>query len=211
MRAGLIHGVVAMTVVVAASNVLVQHPVPGTLGPIVLDDLLTFGAFSYPFAFLVTDLTNRRLGPSSARRVVYAGFALAVVLSAVLATPRIAIASGSAFLVAQLLDVAIFDRLRRQAWWRAPLVSSVLGSVIDTFLFFTLAFAASLAVLGPSDPFAVEAAPLLGVLSPEAPRWVSWALGDLVVKLAAAMLLLAPYRLLLWRTGGPGEPLLGRR
>lgn len=205
MRSGFLLGVAAMIVVVVASNVLVQFPVRGTLGPLVLDDLLTYGAFSYPVAFLVTDLTNRRLGPAVARRVVYAGFAIAVVLSALVAAPRIAIASGSAFLVAQLLDVAIFDRLRRGVWWRAPLVSSAIGSVVDTFLFFSLAFSATLAVLGPSNPFAVAPAPLLGLLSPEVPRWVSWALGDLGVKLLVACMLLAPYRAVLAVLAPPGE------
>lgn len=194
---GILIGVAAMAVVVIASNVLVQFPVGGTLGPIVLADLLTWGAFTYPVAFLVTDLTNRRLGPAMARRVVFAGFALAVVLSIALATPRIAIASGSAFLVAQLLDVAVFDRLRRRAWWQPPLVSSVLGSLVDTFLFFTIAFAALFAFVGPNDPFAIASAPLLGALPAEAPRWVSWALGDLAVKLLVALALLAPYRALL--------------
>lgn len=157
-------GIVAMTVIVAASNVLVQYPI---------NDWITWGALSYPVAFLVTDLTNRRLGPRAARRVVYVGFALAVVLSVYLATARIALASGTAFLVAQLLDVYVFDRLRRQAWYLAPLVSSVLGSVVDTALFFTLAFAGS-------------GAP-----------WVTWAAGDLGVKLGVALVMLIPFRLLL--------------
>lgn len=205
MRAGFLLGVAAMAVVVVASNVLVQFPVRGTLGPLVLDDLLTWGAFSYPVSFLVTDLTNKRLGPALARRVVYVGFALAVVLSALVAAPRIAIASGSAFLVAQLLDVAIFDRLRRGTWWRAPLVSSVFGSLVDTFLFFSLAFSAALTVIGPSAAFAVAPAPLFGVLALEAPRWVSWALGDLGVKLLVALVLLAPYRAVLAVLAPPRE------
>ena len=128
--------------------------------------------------------------------MVLAGFALAVLLSIALATPRIAIASGTAFLTAQLLDVAIFDRLRDGAWWRAPLVSSVIGSVLDTCLFFSLAFAPAFAVLGPNDPFAIGAAPLLGVLAVEAPRWVSWALGDLAVKLLVGLAMLLPYGVL---------------
>ncbi len=201
---GILIGIAAMAAVVVASNVLVQFPVQGALGPLVLADLLTWGAFTYPVAFLVTDLVNRRLGPATARRVVFAGFLLAVVLSVAFATPRIAIASGTAFLVAQLLDVAVFDRLRRRAWWQPPLVSSAVGSVVDTFLFFSLAFAASLAVLGPNDPFAIGASPLLGVFpAAEAPRWVSWALGDLAVKLLVAIALLAPYRAVLALIGGP--------
>jgi len=166
-RRGILLGVAAMTLIVTASNVLVQIPI---------NDWLTWGALSYPVAFLVTDLTNRRLGPGPARRVVLAGFALAVVLSAYLATPRIAIASGSAFLLAQLLDVQVFDRLRRGAWWRAPLVSSGLASVVDTALFFGIAFA------GTGLP------------------WATWALGDLGVKLAVAGAMLVPFRLLLGRT-----------
>jgi uncharacterized PurR-regulated membrane protein YhhQ (DUF165 family) len=156
--------VLAMTIIVVASNILVQYPV---------NDWLTWGAFTYPVAFLVTDLANRRLGPAAARRVVYLGFALAVLCSIWLATPRIAVASGTAFLVAQLLDVVVFDRLRRGRWWRAPLVSSVLGSVIDTALFFSLAFA------------------FTGL------PWIGWAVGDLAVKLAVALAMLVPFRLMM--------------
>ena len=186
--------VTAMTAVVVASNVLVQHPVQLTLGRLDLADILTWGAFTYPIAFLVTDLTNRSLGVAAARRIVYVGFVVAVLLSIVLATPRIAVASGTAFLVAQLIDVTIFDRLRRGAWWRAPALSSFVGSAVDTIVFFSLAFAASFALLGPNDPFATEAAPLLGLATPDAPRWVSWALGDFAVKLLMAMFALLPYR-----------------
>ncbi len=184
--------VAAMAVVVVASNVLVQYP----FGHFGLQDLLTWGAFTYPFAFLVTDITNRRFGPAAARRVVYVGFAIAVALSVWLATPRIAIASGSAFLVAQLLDVAVFDRLRRTDWWKAPLVSTVLGSVVDTVVFFSLAFAAAFAVLdfGGEDGSLAFAVPFLGG---EAPLWVSLALGDLAVKLVIGVAMLAPYRVLL--------------
>ncbi len=160
--------VMAMTVIVIASNILVQYPV---------NDWLTWGAFTYPVAFLVTDLANRRLGPAAARRVVYVGFALAVLCSAVLATPRIAVASGTAFLAAQLLDIRVFDRLRQGTWWRAPLVSSAIGSTVDTALFFSLAFA------------------LTGL------PWIGWAIGDLGVKLAVALAMLLPFRLLM---GGRG-------
>lgn len=187
--------IVAMVGVVAASNYFVQFPVMVQLGALNLADLLTWGAFTYPAAFLVTDLTNRHLGPRGARRVVFIGFALAVLLSVVLASPRIAIASGSAFLIAQLLDVSVFNRLRARAWWQAPLISSTLGSFVDTTLFFSLAFAAQFEVLGANDAFALEAAPLFGLLAMEAPRWVSWALGDLGVKVAVALMLLAPYRI----------------
>src|SRR3712207_5801119 len=125
-----------MTLVVLASNILVQYPFHH-LG---LGDYLTWGAFSYPFSFLVTDLSNRRFGPQGARRVVYAGFVLAVALSVVLATPRIAVASGAAFLLAQLLDISIFARLRNRAWWLPPFVSSVISSGLDTAIFFSVAF-----------------------------------------------------------------------
>jgi uncharacterized PurR-regulated membrane protein YhhQ (DUF165 family) len=178
-------GAAAMAALVAASNVLVQYPV---------GDFLTWGAFTYPFAFLATDVVNRRCGPAAARRVVLVGFALAVALSVWLATPRIAIASGTAFLTAHLLDVAVFDRLRAGRWWRAPLVSSAIGSAVDTAIFFTLAFSAAAGFLGPDEAWALEAAPLMGV-GPLAPFWVSLALGDFGVKLAIAAAALAPYRL----------------
>ena len=184
----------AMAAVVALSNVLVQYPVQATLGTVNLADILTWGAFTYPAAFLVTDLANRRLGPAAARRVVLIGFALAVVLSIVLATPRIAIASGTAFLVAQMLDVAVFDRLREGRWWRAPLVSSFLGSIIDTVLFFALAFAPVFAALdfGGEDGSLPSPTPLLG-LGPEVPLWTSLALGDFLAKCLVAVLMLVPY------------------
>lgn len=165
---GTMLGVAAMTVVVAASNYVVQFPI---------NDWLTYGAFTYPVSFLVTDLTNRALGARHARRVVYVGFAFAVALSIYLSTPRIAIASGSAFLIAQLTDVYVFDRLRRAAsWWRAPLVSSTLASAIDTVLFFALAFAAT-----------------------DLP-WLTWAIGDYLVKVLAALAMLVPFRLLMRAT-----------
>ena len=166
--------VAAMVVVVAGSNVAVQYPI---------NDWLTWGAFTYPVAFLVTDLTNRRFGPERARRVAYVGFALAVVLSIVLAGPRIALASGCAFLTAQLLDITVFDRLRRLPWWQAPLWSSGLASVWDTALFFSLAFA------GTGLP------------------WTTWAIGDLGAKAAMALLLLLPFRALM----GPVDALAAAR
>ena len=188
----------AMAAIIAGSNFLVQYPVHAVIGSINLADLLTFAAFTFPIAFLVTDLTNRLFGAASARKVVFAGFAIAVAVSIVLATPRIAIASGSAFLISQLMDVSIFDKLRSGRWWRAPLVSSMIGAVVDTFIFFSFAFAVSLSFLGAGLDFAAQPAPLLGVLAVETPRWVSWALGDLVVKITMALVLLAPYGLL-WR------------
>ena len=153
--------ITAMTLVVVASNWLVQYPI---------NDVLTWGAITYPFSFLVTDITTRLQGPDHARRVVWVGFALAVLLSVWLATPRIALASGTAFLAGQLLDIRVFQRLRAGSWWRAPLVSSTMGSVVDTAIFFSLAFA------GTDLP------------------WVTLALGDLGVKLLLAVLALAPFR-----------------
>ena len=190
--------VAAMAVIIAGSNYLVQFPVHATIGALNLADLLTFAAFTFPVAFLVTDLTNRLFGAAAARKVVFAGFAIAVLVSIILASPRIAIASGSAFLISQLMDVSIFDKLRSGQWWRAPLISSMVGAVVDTFIFFSFAFAASFSFLGAGLDFAAQPAPLFGVLAVEAPRWLSWALGDLVVKVVMALVLLAPYSLL-WR------------
>jgi len=187
----------AMTAVVLASNILVQHPVQAAG----LADYLTYGAFAYPFAFLVTDLANRRFGPAGARRVVYAGFVAAVALSAVLATPRIAIASGSAFLAAQLLDVAIFQRLRDRAWWLPPFVSSVVSSALDTAIFFSLAFHCG-PVFGITIAEALAAAGIAD--SCAALPWISLALADYAVKLALAALAIAPYGLLLRLMRGPG-------
>lgn len=206
-RSAWISAVAAMVTVVVASNVLVQYPVAARIGGLDLADLLTWGAFSYPAAFLVTDLTNRRFGVVTARRVIYAGFAVAVVLSMAFATPRIAVASASAFLVGQLLDVTVFDRLRRALrWWKAPFVGSLLGSATDTTVFFSLAFAGAFGVLGAADDFAAQTAPLLGLFSGEAPRWISWAIADFTVKLGFAALFLVPYRLLmnvLWPLPAP--------
>lgn len=182
-----------MTAVVVASNFLVQFPLQGTLAGINLADLLTFGAFTYPVAFLVTDLTNRQFGPTAARKVVFVGFIAGVVLSILLATPRIAVASGSAFLVGQLLDITVFNRLRRLAWWKAPLLGSVLGSVLDTVIFFSLSFAPIFGFIGPNDDFAIAAAPILGVMSAEAPRWISWAIADFSVKMLIGVVMLLPY------------------
>ena len=175
--------VLAMAAIVVASNILVQHPFP-YWG---LGDYLTWGAFTYPVSFLVTDLTNRRYGVGTARRLVAVGFVLAVVLSVALATPRIALASGTAFLVGQMLDVTVFDGLRRQSWWRAPLVGSLIGSALDTALFFSLAFA--------GDPEMTAAVPFFG-FGP-VPLWVSLAICDFAVKVAIALLALVPYGALL--------------
>lgn len=186
--------VVAMSAVVLCSNILVQFPVQFHLGGVNLADLLTWGAFTYPVAFLVTDLTNRRFGASAARKVVAVGFLLAVILSIWLATPRIAIASGTAFLVAQLLDVSIFDRLRNGVWWQAPLISSILGSVIDTLLFFSIAFAPLFGFFdfGGEDGSLGFAVPFLGVGS-QVPLWISLAAGDFLVKVLVGLAMLLPY------------------
>ena len=212
--------IVAMALVVVASNVLVQFPVQGTVGALSMADILTWGAFTYPAAFLVTDLANRRYGPIFARRVVFVGFMLAVTCS-ILVPPllfraglieyetaagrlvRIAVASGAAFLTAQLLDVTVFNWLRRQSWWRAPIFGTLAGSVIDTAIFFSVAFSAAFAFVGPDDPFALEASRLLGTLPVETARWVSWALGDLSVKLIIAVFALIPYRLIAARWSQP--------
>jgi len=212
--------VAAMALVVVASNVLVQFPINGQAGGLQLADVLTWGAFTYPFAFLVTDLANRRYGPAIARRVVFVGFMLAVTCSVVIPPllfqygwigyeteanrlARIAVASGTAFLTAQLLDITVFNRLRRQSWWRAPVFGSLAGSVLDTAIFFGLAFSAAFSFIGPDDAFALEHAPLMGFLPTETARWISWAAGDLTVKLVIAVFALIPYRLIAARWAPP--------
>ncbi|MBK6471663.1 MAG: queuosine precursor transporter [Betaproteobacteria bacterium] len=165
-----------MAAVIVLSNVLVQHPI---------NDWLTWGAFSYPLVFLVCDLTNRALGPVAARRVAWIGFAVAVGVSLGLAPWRIALASGAAFIFSQIMDILVFNRWRQASWWKAPLLGSLVASVVDTAVFFFLAFAGS-----EMD-------------------WLMLASGDLAVKAAMAALLLAPYRALLPRLGtwaAPPEP-----
>jgi hypothetical protein len=199
MLARFLAAVAAMVAIVAASNVLVQYPFAVQLGPINLGDILTWGAWTYPVAFLVTDLTNRAFGPARARIAVLAGFAVAVILSIYLATPRIAIASGSAFLVAQLLDISVFHRLRNGAWWQAPMFSSLVSSALDTVIFFSLAMAPAFAGLdtmfGMEDGSLAFPAPFLAI-GPEVPLWISLAAGDFLVKLLLTMLMLAPYKTL---------------
>ena len=190
--------IVVMGIVILASNELVQHPVQGQLFNVDLSGILTWGAFTYPIAFLVTDTTNRLFGVGIARRVVAVGFIFGVALTVIAAIGiasgvsrsgamslwqalfydadafamlRTALASGSAFLTAQLLDIKVFDVLRQQAWWKAPAASSLVGSFIDTLLFFFLAFA------GTGLP------------------WASWAVGDFCAKLVMIALLLYPFRL----------------
>jgi len=165
-----------MGVVVLISNYLVQFPIKH-YG---LDEILTYGAFSYPIAFLITDLANRSFGKIVARKIVYIGFTIGILFTLLFATNfadlisvRIAIGSGIAFIVAQLLDVQIFDQLRQKKWFIAPLTSSLVGSTVDTFLFFSISF------YGTGIP------------------WVTLSLGDLTVKLFIALLMLIPFRLLL--------------
>ena len=165
-----------MGVVVLSSNYLVQFPIK-YYG---LEEILTYGAFSYPIAFLITDLANRSFGKLVARKIVYIGFAIGISFTLIFSTNfadlisvRIAIGSGTAFLVAQLLDVQIFDQLRKKKWFIAPLTSSLIGSTIDTFLFFSISFYAT------------------GI------PWVTLSLGDLAVKILVALVMLIPFRLLL--------------
>ena len=165
-----------MGVVVLISNYLVQFPIQHYD----LEKILTYGAFSYPVAFLITDLANRSYGKVVARQIVYIGFAIGISFTLLFSTNfadlisiRIAIGSGVAFLVAQLLDVQIFDNLRKKKWYMAPLTSSIIGSTVDTFLFFSISFYAT------------------GV------SWVTLSLGDLIVKVLVALIMLIPFRLLL--------------
>lgn len=194
-------GILAMAAVVVASNILVQH---------LFGQWLTWGAFTYPIAFLVTDVMNRVYGPSAARRVVFIGFLVGVACSVIgtqingefgpLVTWRIAAGSGIAFLTAQMLDVAIFDKLREGPWWRAPLASTLVGSSVDTILFFSIAFSAALSFVEPANDvsWAGEVLPLLGV-GPAVPLWVSLAVADWGVKLALALIALVPFRMIVTR------------
>lgn len=198
-------GILAMAAIVVASNILVQ---------ILLGDYLTWGALTYPLAFLVTDVTNRVYGVAAARRVVWAGFATGVACSLIgtqimgefgpLVTLRVAIGSGLAFLTAQMLDVAIFDRMRDQRWWKAPLASTLIGSTVDTALFFTIAFSATFIFIEPGNDisWATEATPLLG-RGFVAPLWVSMAVADWAVKLVLALLALVPFRILVRKLTQP--------
>ena len=165
-----------MGLVVLASNYLVQFPIK-YYG---LQEILTYGAFSYPIAFLITDLANRSFGKLVARKIVYIGFTIGILFTLIFSTNfadlisvRIAIGSGTAFIIAQLLDVQIFDQLRKKKWFIAPLASSLIGSTVDTFLFFSISF------YGTGIP------------------WITLSLGDLVVKIFVALVMLIPFRLLL--------------
>ena len=167
-----------MSSVVVLSNYLVQFPIK-YFG---LQEVLTYGAFSYPIAFLITDLSNRRYGKNNAKKVVYLGFLLGIFLTFYFSTNyndlisiRIAVGSGTAFLIAQLVDVNIFDKLRYKVWYAAPLTSSLIGSIIDTFIFFSIAFYGT------------------GI------NWISLSLGDLFVKIFVALMMLIPFKFLLFR------------
>ena len=173
--------VTAFALVVLASNICVQYPVHA----LHLDQVLTYGAFTYPVAFLVTDLVNRHYGAAFSRRVVLAGFVPALLLSLYFATPRIAAASGLAFLVANLSDVQIFDRLRAKAWWMPPLVSSLISSSLDTAIFFSVAFAGDAQMSAPV---------MLGTVA--VPLWAKLGVFDYLIKLAMAGLMIMPYGVL---------------
>ena len=201
----LLPGIIAMAAIVVVSNILVQF---------LFGQWLTWGAFTYPLAFLVTDVMNRVYGPSMARRVVFVGFFTGVIASAIgtqvmgefgpLVTWRIALGSGLAFLTAQLLDVKIFDRLRHRAWWKAPLASSLIGSTLDTALFFFVAFSGVLTFLEPANDvsWANEILPVLGY-GPAAPLWVSLAVADWTVKLSIALVALVPFRMIVTKLMAP--------
>lgn len=190
-----------MAAIVVASNILVQF---------LFGNWLTWGAFTYPLAFLVTDLMNRVYGAGPARTVVFTGFLVGVFCSLIgtqimgefgpLVTFRIAIGSGLAFLTAQLLDVGIFSALRNRAWWLAPLCSTLIGSTVDTALFFSIAFSGALTFIEPANDvsWANEVLPLLG-MGPAAPLWVSLAVADWMVKLSLALIALIPFRLIIGR------------
>ncbi|KFE34783.1 queuosine precursor transporter [Thioclava atlantica] len=193
-------GILAMAIIVVASNILVQF---------LLGNFLTWGAFTYPFAFLVNDVINRIYGPAAARRVVFAGFVVGVLCSLIgsqimlqgdgydypAVTLRIALGSGAAFLIAQMTDVFVFDRLRHGVWWRAPAISTLIGASLDTLIFFSIAFSAALVFLEPGNDvsWANEELPLLG-LGPQVPLWLSLAVADWLVKLALTLIALLPFK-----------------
>lgn len=191
-------GIIAMALIVVASNILVQF---------LYGNWLTWGAFTYPLAFLVTDIMNRVYGTAAARRVVLVGFVVGVFCSLIgtqimgefgpLVTVRIAIASGLGFLIAQLLDVSIFAALRNASWWKAPLVSTLIGSTVDTAIFFSVAFSGALSFVHSATDvsWAADVLPILG-MGPEAPLWVSLAVADWAVKLSLALLALVPFRII---------------
>ncbi|MDE0850160.1 queuosine precursor transporter [Yoonia sp.] len=201
-------GVIAMAAIVVASNILVQF--------LILDGLLTWGAFTYPLAFLVTDVMNRLYGAATARKVVFAGLITGIICSLIgtqiifdseygpyaAVALRVAIGSAIAFGVAQLLDVAVFNKLRDGSWWKAPLGSTLVSSTVDTAIFFTIAFSALFNGLSQAAAnevvWAQDAAPFL-TTGPDAPLWVSLAVADWGVKLAIALFALVPFRIIINR------------
>ena len=201
-------GVLAMATIVVASNILVQF--------LILDGLLTWGAFTYPLAFLVTDVMNRVYGPTAARKVVFSGLVVGIICSLIgsqimiqgdgfeypAVAIRIAIGSATAFLIAQLLDIAVFNRLRDGSWWKAPLGSTLVGSTVDTAIFFSIAFAAVFNGFSASAAeeviWAQDAVPFLNT-GPLVPLWVSLAVADWGVKLSIALLALVPFRFIVGR------------
>lgn len=201
-------GVLAMAAIVVASNILVQY--------LILDGLLTWGAFTYPLAFLVTDIMNRLYGAATARKVVFAGLVTGIICSLIgtqiifdseygpyaAVALRVAIGSAIAFGVAQLLDVAVFNKLRDGSWWKAPLGSTLVSSTVDTAIFFTIAFSSLFNGLSESAmveiSWAQDAVPFLTV-GPDAPLWVSLAVADWGVKLVIALLALVPFRIIVGR------------
>lgn len=208
MQRSFIPGIIAMAAIVVASNILVQF--------LILDGLLTWGAFTYPLAYLVTDITNRVYGVGPARKVVFAGFVVGIICSLIgsqimlqgdgftyAAVPlRVAVASGLAFLVAQLSDITVFNAMRSGRWWRAPLASTLVGSALDTAIFFTIAFSASIAIFGASADAAISWAwePVPFMLSgPMAPLWVTLAFADWLVKLSLALIALIPFKVIVAR------------
>ena len=197
-------GIISMAIIVVTSNILVQF---------LYGNWLTYGAFTYPLAFLVTDVMNRAYGPTVARKIVFFGFVTGVICSLIgtqimieldkdfyapAVTFRIAIASGSGFLLAQLLDIFIFTKLKDRSWWHAPLVSSIIGGALDTVIFFAVSFSIAVVFIFGVDhntDFMNQMVPILGV-GGDASLWISLAVADYLVKLLLALLCLIPFRLL---------------
>lgn len=205
-------GILAMATIVVVSNILVQF--------LILDGLLTWGAFTYPLAFLVTDIMNRVYGPESARKVVFSGLCVGIICSLIgtqitlqgdgftyqAVALRVAIGSATAFLVAQLLDIAVFNKLREGSWWKAPLGSTLVSSTVDTLIFFSIAFASVFNGFSQNADeeiiWAQDAAPFL-LAGPEMPLWITLAVADWGVKLAIALIALVPFRLIVGRMMQP--------